>query len=146
MLLLVLQLRKDISIFYTIRCLFAVFGYKHFLTTINHFRLLCTIYGVHILLQTAIYYLRRLYIYIYMYIYIFTYIYIYIYIYLYQGFLSRTLTTHRTAEERRGPSFIPLHSTISIRSQTLRHLFASLHLRQLSHIFNRNACVYQTAT
>ena len=66
--------------------------------------------------------------------------------FLYQGFLSQTLTTHRTAGERRGPSFIPLHSTISIRPQTLRHLFASLHVRWLSHIFNRNACVYQTAT
>ena len=102
--------------------------------------------------MASIYYFRRQYttyagyIYICIYIYLHIYIYIYIYIYLYQGFLSRTLTTHRTAGERRGPSFIPLHSTISIRPQTLRHLFASLHVRWLSHIFNRNACVYQTAT
>ena len=33
---------------------------------------------------------------------------IYIYIY-YQSFPSRTLTTHRVAGERRGPSFIPLY-------------------------------------
>ena len=36
------------------------------------------------------------------------YIYIYIYIF-YQGFLSRTLTTHRTAQEGKGPSFIPCY-------------------------------------
>ena len=29
--------------------------------------------------------------------------------FFYQGFLSRTLTTHRTAGEGRGPSFIPLY-------------------------------------
>ena len=45
-----------------IRCLYAVFGYNHFLTTINYFGQLYTIYGSHILLQTAIYYFRRLYI------------------------------------------------------------------------------------
>ena len=29
--------------------------------------------------------------------------------FFYQGFLSRTLTTHRTAGEGRGPLFIPLY-------------------------------------
>ena len=29
--------------------------------------------------------------------------------FFYQGFLSPTLTTHGTAKERRGPSFIPLY-------------------------------------
>ena len=38
------------------------------------------------------------------------------------------------------------HSTTSTCSRTLRHLFATLHVRWLSRIFNRNACVYQTAT
>ena len=38
------------------------------------------------------------------------------------------------------------HSTTSTRSQTLRHLFATLHVRWLSHIFNRTACIYQAAT
>ena len=38
------------------------------------------------------------------------------------------------------------HSTTSNRSRTLRPLFATLHVRWLSRIFNRNACVYQTAT
>ena len=38
------------------------------------------------------------------------------------------------------------HFTTSIRSRTFRHLFATLHVRWLSRIFNRNACVYQTAT
>ena len=44
---------------------------------------------------------------------------------------------------RRGPSFIPLCEP---SSWTLRYLFATLHMRWLSHIFNHNACVYQTAT
>ena len=68
----------------------------------------------------------------------------YFFFFFYQGFLSRTLTTHRTAGEGRGPSFIPLYHFH--RSRTLRHLFATLHVRWLSHIFNRNACIYQTAT
>ena len=38
------------------------------------------------------------------------------------------------------------HSTTFTRSQTFRHLFATLHVKWLSHIFNRNACIYQTAT
>ena len=50
------------------------------------------------------------------------------------GFSSQTLTIHRTAT---------LQST---RSRTLRHLLATLHVRWISRIFNRNACVYQTAT
>ena len=31
-------------------------------------------------------------------------------------------------------------------SRTFKNLFATLHVRWLSHIFDRNACVYQTAT
>ena len=64
--------------------------------------------------------------------------------FFYRGFLSRTLTTHRTAGEGRG-SFL-FHSTTSTCSQTFRHLCATLHMRWLSHIFNCNACIYQTAT
>ena len=64
--------------------------------------------------------------------------------FFYQGFLSRTLTTHRAAGEGRGPSLF--HSTTSTRSRTFRHLFATLHVRWLSHIFNCNACIYQAAT
>ena len=63
--------------------------------------------------------------------------------FFYQGFLSGTLATHRTAGEWREPSFVPL---CHFRSRTFRHLFATLHMRWLSHIFNRNACFYQTAT
>ena len=46
---------------------------------------------------------------------------------------------------KEGDHFL-LHSTTSTRSQTFRHLFATLHVRWLSHVFNRNACIYQTAT
>ena len=52
----------------------------------------------------------------------------FLFLFFYQGFLSRTLKTHRAAEEGRG------------------HLFATLHVRWLSHIFNRIACIYQTVT
>ena len=38
------------------------------------------------------------------------------------------------------------HSTTSTPLQTFRHLFATLHVRWLSHIFDRNTCIYQTAT
>ena len=37
-------------------------------------------------------------------------------------------------------------STTSTRSRAFRHLFATLHVIWLSHIFNRTACFYQTAT
>ena len=63
--------------------------------------------------------------------------------FFYQGFLSRTLTTHRTAGEGRGPSFIPLYH---FHPLTNVETFAILHVRWLSRIFNRNACIYQTAT
>ena len=39
-----------------------------------------------------------------------------------------------------------MHSTTFTRSQTFRRLFATLHVRWLSHIFNRSACIYQNAT
>ena len=44
-----------------------------------------------------------------------------------------------TAGEGRIPS------TTSTRSRTFRQLFATLHLRWLSHIFNRITCIYQAA-
>ena len=48
-------------------------------------------------------------------------------LFFFQGFLSQTLTIHRTAGERRGSSFIPLYDFHSIK--TLRHLFETLHVR-----------------
>ena len=58
--------------------------------------------------------------------------------FFYHGFLSRTLTNQK------GRDHFLFHSTTSIRSRTFRHLFATLHVRWLSHIFNRNACIYST--
>ena len=52
--------------------------------------------------------------------------------FFYQDFLSRTLTTHRTAGEGRGPFFI---STNSTRSPTFKHLFCNFYVRWLSHIY-----------
>ena len=64
--------------------------------------------------------------------------------FFYQGFLSRTLTTHKRVGE--GADHLLFHSTTSTRSQTFRYLFATLHVRWLSHIFIRIACIYQAAT
>ena len=51
-----------------------------------------------------------------------------------------------TEQQGKGGDHFLFHSTTSTRSRTFRHLFATLHVRWLSHIFNRNACIYQTAT
>ena len=59
-----------------------------------------------------------------------------------QGFLSRKLT----GQQGKGGDHLLFHSTTSTRSRTFRHLFATLHVRWLSHIFNRTTCIYQTAT
>ena len=64
--------------------------------------------------------------------------------FFYQGFLHR----HRrfTGQQRKGGDHLLFLFTTSTCSRTLRNLFATLHVRWLSHIFNCNACVYQTAT
>ena len=51
-----------------------------------------------------------------------------------------------TGQQGKGGDHLLFHSTTSTRSRTFRHLFITLHLRLLSHIFNRNACIYQNAT
>ena len=61
------------------------------------------------------------------------------------GFSSQILTIHRTGQGKRG-DYLLFHSTTSTRSRTSRHLFATLHVKWLSRIFNRKACVWQTAT
>ena len=51
-----------------------------------------------------------------------------------------------TGQQWKGGDHFLMHSTTSTRSRTLRHLFATLQVRWLSHIFNRNTCISQTAT
>ena len=51
-----------------------------------------------------------------------------------------------TGQQGKGGDLLLFHSTTSTRSRTFRYLFATLHVRWLSHIFNRIACIYQTAT
>ena len=51
-----------------------------------------------------------------------------------------------TGGQRKGRDHILFQSNISTRSQTFRHLFATLHVRWLSHIFSSNDCFYQTVT
>ena len=43
-----------------------------------------------------------------------------------------------TGQQGKGGDHLLFHSTTSTRSRTFRHLFATLHVRWLSHIFNRN--------
>ena len=50
-----------------------------------------------------------------------------------------------TGQQGMGENHLLFHSTTSTRSWTFRHLFAILHVRWLSHIFNRTACIYQAA-
>ena len=50
-----------------------------------------------------------------------------------------------TGQQWKGGDHLLYHSTTSTCSQTLRHLFATLHVRWIPLIFSRNACVYQTA-
>ena len=64
--------------------------------------------------------------------------------FFYQGFLHRHWRF--TGQQEKGGDHLLFHSATSTRSRTLRHLLATLHVRWLSRIFNRNACVYQTAT
>ena len=51
-----------------------------------------------------------------------------------------------TEQQGKGGYHLFFHWTTSTRSQTFRHLFTTLHVRWLSHIFNRTACICQTAT
>ena len=48
--------------------------------------------------------------------------------------------------QQKGGDHLWFHSTASTRSRAFRHLFATLHVRWLSYIFNRKACIYQTTT
>ena len=64
--------------------------------------------------------------------------------FFYQGFLSRTLTTHRTAGEGRGPFFISLYHFHPLTN--IQTFICNFACEMTTHIFNRNACIYQTAT
>ena len=54
--------------------------------------------------------------------------------FFYQGFLHRHWRF--TGQQGKGGDHLLFHSTTSTRSRTLRHLFATLHVRWLSRIFN----------
>ena len=61
------------------------------------------------------------------------------------GFLFTDTDNSQDSRGRKGDHFL-FHSTTSTCSRTFRHLFATLHVRWLSNIFNCTACIYQTAT
>ena len=52
-----------------------------------------------------------------------------------------------TGQQGKKGDHLLFHSITSTRSRTFRHLFTTLHVRQLSHISNGTACIFcQTAT
>ena len=59
-----------------------------------------------------------------------------------------SLTNTGNSQDSRGKegTIFSFRSTNSTRSRTFWHLFATLHVRWLSHIFNLNGCIYQAAT
>ena len=66
-------------------------------------------------------------------------LFLFIYFFLYQGFLHRYWRFK--GQQVKGGDHLLFHSTTSTPSRILRHLFATLNVRWLSHIFNRNACL-----
>ena len=64
--------------------------------------------------------------------------------FFYEDFLQKRWRF--AGQQGMGGGHLLFHYTTSTRSRTLRHLYATFHVRWLSRIFNRNACVYQTAT
>ena len=68
----------------------------------------------------------------------------------YFNFFSIRVFFHRhrrfTGQQGKRGNHLLFHSTTSTCSWALRHLFATLHVRWLSSIFNRNTFVYQTTT
>ena len=67
-----------------------------------------------------------------------------IFLFFPSGFSFTGTDDSQDSRGREGTIFL-FHSTTSTHLRTLRHLFATLHVKWLSRIFNRNACVYQTA-
>ena len=68
---------------------------------------------------------------------------------LWQMFFIRVFFyRHRRFTERQGKEgdHLLFHSITFTCSQTFRDSFATLHVRWLSRSFNRNACIYKTAT
>ena len=61
-----------------------------------------------------------------------------------QVFLSQTLMIHRTAGEGRGPSFIPPYHFQPLTN--IKTFICNFACKMTITYFNRNACVYQTAT
>ena len=62
----------------------------------------------------------------------------------YHDFLSRTLTTHRTGLEGRGPFFIPLYHFHPLTN--IQTFICNFACEMTITYFNRIACIYQTAT
>ena len=69
-------------------------------------------------------------------------------IFFLSGFSFTDTDDEQESRKREGTIF---YSTLPLplpppRSRTFRYLFSTLHVRWLSHIFNRTTCIYQAAT
>ena len=62
--------------------------------------------------------------------------------YFLSGFPFMDTGDSEESRGREGGVHFLFHSTTSTRSRTFRHLFVTLHVRWLSHIFNRNTLVF----
>ena len=61
------------------------------------------------------------------------------------GFYFKDTESSQDSRGKEGTIFL-FHSTTSTRSRTIRHLFATLDFRWLSHILYHTTCIYQAAT
>ena len=62
------------------------------------------------------------------------------------GFSFLLFLSFQNIDSLKGGDHLLFHSSTSICSGMFKHLFTILHVRWLSRVLNRNACVYQTAT
>ena len=106
-------------------------------------------YSGHLLIAALKFYLKRrnchAYIFLARYLFLpFLHDFIYIYIFSVRAFFQ--IHWRFIGQQGKGGDHLLFHSTNSAHSRTFRYLFATLHVRWLSHIFNCTSCIYKSAT
>ena len=71
---------------------------------------------------------------------------VFVFVFFLSWFSFTDIDDSQDSRGREGGDHLLFHSTTSTRSRTFRYLFATLHVRWLSHIFNHTASIYQTTT
>ena len=69
---------------------------------------------------------------------------VFVFVFFLSWFSFTDIDDSQDSRRREGGDHLLFHSTTSTRSRTFRYLFATLHVRWLSHIFNHTASIYQT--